>query len=80
MPTSCDRAVSAGRRDLAMLTLMARMGRRAGEVARLRLDDFGWRAAETAITGKVNRRDRLPLPTLARPWPGTCETAALPRR
>ncbi|MGH3276860.1 MAG: tyrosine-type recombinase/integrase [Streptosporangiaceae bacterium] len=59
---SCDRASAAGRRDLAMLTLMARMGLRAGEVAALCLDDIGWRAGEITIAGKGNRRDRLPLP------------------
>lgn len=59
---SCDRAAAAGRRDLAMLTLMARMGLRAGEVAALRLDDVDWRAGEITIAGKGNRRDRLPLP------------------
>jgi site-specific recombinase XerD len=58
---SCDRAAAAGRRDLAMLTLMARMGLRAGEVAGLRLDDIGWRTGEITVRGKGNRRDQLPL-------------------
>ena len=44
-----------------MLTLMARMGLRAGEVAGLRLDDIGWRAGEITVRGKGNRRDQLPL-------------------
>jgi integrase/recombinase XerD len=61
MLDSCDRATAAGRRDLAMLTLMARMGLRAGEVAGLRLDDISWRAGEITVCGKGNRRDRLPL-------------------
>jgi site-specific recombinase XerD len=59
---SCDPGSAAGLRDLAMLTLMARMGLRAGEVAGLRLDDIGWRLGELTIAGKGNRRDRLPLP------------------
>jgi integrase/recombinase XerD len=59
----CDRATAAGRRDLAMLTLMARVGLRAGEVAGLRLDDSDWRAGEVTIGGKANRRDQLPLPS-----------------
>ncbi len=51
---SCDRGTADGRRDLAMLTLLARMGLRAGEVAGLRLDDIDWRlglrhSAATAI-------------------------------
>jgi site-specific recombinase XerD len=62
MLDSCDRATAAGRRDLAMLTLMARMGLRAGEVAGLRLDDISWRAGEITVRGKGNRRDQLPLP------------------
>jgi site-specific recombinase XerD len=59
---SCDRQAAAGRRDLAMLILLARMGLRAGEVAGLGLDDIDWRRGEITIYGKGNRRDRLPLP------------------
>jgi integrase/recombinase XerD len=59
---SCDQSGAAGRRDLAMLTLLARMGLRAGEVAGLSLSDINWRLAEITIRGKGNRRDRLPLP------------------
>ncbi|MFI7128053.1 tyrosine-type recombinase/integrase [Nonomuraea sp. NPDC050153] len=62
MLASCDRGQPAGLRDLAMLTLLARLGLRAGEVADLRLDDIDWRAGEVTIRGKGNRRDRLPLP------------------
>jgi integrase/recombinase XerD len=59
---SCDRGTAGGRRDLAMMTLLARMGLRAGEVARLCLDDIDWRRGEITIAGKGNRRDQLPLP------------------
>ena len=59
---SCDRGTAGGRRDLAMLTLLARMGLRSGEVAGLRLDDIDWRRGEITIAGKGNRRDQLPLP------------------
>jgi len=59
---SCDRGTADGCRDLAMLTLLARMGLRAGEVAGLRLDDVDWRLGEITIAGKGNRRDKLPLP------------------
>ena len=62
MLVSCNRQIAGGRRDLAMLTLLARMGLRAGEVAGLRLDDIDWRRGEITIAGKGNRRDRLPLP------------------
>lgn len=59
---SCDCGTAGGRRDLAMLTLLARMGLRAGEVAGLRLDDIDWRLGEITIAGKGSRRDKLPLP------------------
>jgi len=58
----CDRTTAAGRRDYAMLVLLARLGLRPGEVASLRLDDFDWRAGELAVTGKGHRIERLPLP------------------
>jgi integrase len=47
---------------LAILTLLARLGLRAGEVAALRLDDIDWRLGEITVRGKGNRHDRLPLP------------------
>ncbi|MGH3721508.1 MAG: tyrosine-type recombinase/integrase [Pseudonocardiaceae bacterium] len=62
MLSGCERDSVAGRRDLAILTLLARMGLRAGEVAGLRLDDIDWRRAEITIRGKGSRRDQLPLP------------------
>jgi len=62
MLASCDRGTAAGRRDLAMLTLLARLGLRAGEVAALSLDDIDWRAGEITVRGKGRRSERLPLP------------------
>jgi integrase len=59
---SCDRRANVGRRDLAILTVLARLGLRAGEVAALRVDDLDWRAGEIEVPGKGNRRERLPLP------------------
>jgi integrase/recombinase XerD len=58
----CDRRSALGRRDYAMLVTLLRLGLRAGEVARLRLDDIDWRAGELVVRGKGGRRDRLPLP------------------
>lgn len=58
----CDRTTPVGRRDYAMLLLLARLGLRPGEVASLRLDDIDWRAGELAVTGKGQRIERLPLP------------------
>ncbi len=60
---SCDRRTGRGRRDYAVLVLLARLGLRAGEVARLSLDDIDWRAGEVVVHGKGGRVDRLPLPS-----------------
>jgi integrase len=49
-----------GRRDLVILTLLARLGLRAGEVVGLGLDDIDWRCGEITIRGKRNRLDALP--------------------
>jgi integrase/recombinase XerD len=59
---SCDRGTAIGRRDHAILTVLVRLGLRAGEVAALMLDDIDWRAGELVVIGKAGRRDRLPLP------------------
>jgi integrase/recombinase XerD len=59
---SCDQATVSGKRDLAVLLLLARMGLRAAEVAGLELDDFDWRAGELVVRGKAGSRDRMPLP------------------
>jgi site-specific recombinase XerD len=59
---SCDRDTAGGRRDFAILTMLVRLGVRAGEVAALSLDDVRWRAGEITVRGKGSRRDRLPLP------------------
>ena len=48
---TCDRRTNAGRRDLAILTVLARLGLRAGEVAALNLDDVNWRAGEIVMSG-----------------------------
>ncbi len=60
--TACDRRTPTGRRDYAVMLLLSRLGLRAGEVARLRLDDIDWRRGEITIIGKGNRGERLPLP------------------
>src|SRR6266542_407722 len=59
---SCDRATVSGKRDFAILLLLARMGLRAAEVAGLELDDLDWRAGELVVHGKAGRCDRMPLP------------------
>jgi len=59
---ACDRATPSGCRDYAMVTLMVRLGLRAGDVAALSLDDINWRCGEITVRGKGNRHDTLPLP------------------
>jgi integrase/recombinase XerD len=58
----CDRDTVTGRRDYAILTVLARLGLRGGEAAALQLGDIDWRAGEVMIRGKGARLDRLPLP------------------
>jgi integrase/recombinase XerD len=45
-----------------VLTLLSRLGLRAGEVRALRLEDIDWRAAEIMIRGKGSRQEQLPHP------------------
>ncbi len=59
---SVDQTRPQGRRDKAILLLLARLGLRAGEVARLRLENLDWEAGELVIHGKRGRIERLPLP------------------
>jgi site-specific recombinase XerD len=59
--TSCDGSTPAGRRNYAILVLLARLGLRAGEVAGLQLEDIDWRCGEIRVFGKGQVRDRLPL-------------------
>ena len=59
---TCNRQTSTGRRDYAILLLLARLGLRAGEVVSLQLDDIDWRAGDLLIRGKGLLHDRMPLP------------------
>jgi integrase/recombinase XerD len=59
---SCPPRSAVGRRDRAVLKLLVRLGLRAGEVARLQLDDIDWRAREIVVVGKGPRLERMPLP------------------
>ena len=58
----CDRRTPTGRRDYAIMLVLARLGLRAGEVAGLGLDDLDWRRGELVVRGKGSRVERLPLP------------------
>ncbi len=59
---SCDRRTPTGRRDYAIVLVLVRLGLRAGEVARLGLDDVDWHGGELRVVGKGNRGESLPLP------------------
>lgn len=60
---NCNRHTPTGCRDFAILLILSRLGFRAGEVARLSLDDIDWRQGIIQVRGKGNRYDKLPLPT-----------------
>ena len=59
---ACDASTVVGDRDLAILTLLIRLGLRRDEVARLELDDIDWRAGTIRLRGKGDCHERLPLP------------------
>jgi site-specific recombinase XerD len=54
-------SILSGRRDHAILLLLARLGLRGGEVVSLELDDIRWRAGEIVVRGKGRMVDHLPL-------------------
>ncbi len=58
---SCDLSSPVGKRDRAILLLLARLGLRAGDVAQLRLDDIDWKGAWICVSGKRRNKTRLPL-------------------
>jgi site-specific recombinase XerD len=58
---SIDRGTATGRRDYAILLLLARLGLRSGEVAFLELDDIDWNAGQLRVRGKRDQRNELPL-------------------
>lgn len=57
-----DRVTATGRRDYAILLLLARLGLRSSEILSLELGDLHWRTGELLIRGKGSRQDLLPLP------------------
>jgi integrase/recombinase XerD len=58
---SCDRSSPVGKRDRAILLLLARLGLRAGDIVQLRLQDITWKDAWIHVSGKSRREARLPL-------------------
>ena len=57
----CDPATAIGARDRAVVTILVRLGLRAGEAARLTLDDIDWTAGQLKVVGK-SREHTLPIP------------------
>jgi len=58
----CDQTTALGRRDYAILMMLAKLGLRADEVATLTLDDIDWRVGELVIRAKGRQRVRMPMP------------------
>ncbi len=59
--TACNVLSPVGRRDRAILLLLARLGLRAGDIIQLRLDEINWEDAWIQVSGKSRRQIRLPL-------------------
>ena len=57
----CDPGSPLGKRDRAILLLLARLGLRAGDIVQMRLGDIDWRGAWIHVSGKSRRQTRLPL-------------------
>jgi site-specific recombinase XerD len=59
---ACNRKTAVGRRDYAILLLLARLGLRANEVVTLTLEDLDWQKGLITVRGKGGRFSQLPLP------------------
>ncbi len=59
--SSCDDHSPVGKRDRAILLLLARLALRAGDILRLRLHDVDWEGARIKVCGKGRRETWLPL-------------------
>jgi len=57
-----DRDSVTGKRDWAIIVMLARLGVRVGEVAGLRLEDLNWREPSLRVVGKGGRVLVLPMP------------------
>lgn len=58
----CDRSTPLGRRNYAILLLLARLGLRAGEIIKLNLEDIDWENSSVTVSGKGGQSAQLPLP------------------
>jgi integrase len=60
---ACERSTVRGKRDYAILLLLARLGLRAGEIVALQLEDIDWDHGQIAVRSKKGDGwARLPLP------------------
>ena len=59
---SVDRKTAIGRRDYAILLILARLGLRAGEIRALTLEDLDWQEGLITVRGKAGRFSQMPLP------------------
>lgn len=60
---ACERSTVRGKRDYAILLLLARLGLRAGEIVALQLEDVDWANAQLTVRSKKGDGwARLPLP------------------
>ena len=59
---SIDRKTVMGRRDYAILLILARLGLRASEIKTLTLEDLDWQQGFITVRGKAGRYSQLPLP------------------
>lgn len=62
LKASIDARTLQGKRDLAIIVALSRLGLRVGELAGLTLDDIDWREPSLSVTGKGGRRLKLPIP------------------
>jgi integrase/recombinase XerD len=62
MLACCDRRTLVGKRDYAILLLLARLGLRQCEVCALTLDDLDWIRGVLTIHGKGKKSAELPIP------------------
>jgi site-specific recombinase XerD len=58
---SCDSSTAMGKRDRAILLLLARLGLRAGDIVQMSLGDIDWKEGWIQVSGKSRRQTRLPL-------------------
>ncbi len=58
---SIDQRTAMGRRDYAILLLLARLGLRSSEVVFLELEDIDWNSSILTVRGKSAQRNEFPL-------------------